>query len=97
MSCLELKQLFRINTKRIGIDAGGSSRFGCRPDGLGHGLGDVTADHERGCDTRGSSFEVDVESGEIGWIEADLDASTDECCVDGVTVPLERDRCGLGE
>ena len=56
---------------------------------------DVTADHERGRNTGGSSFEVDVETGETGWIEMHLDASTDERGGDGVTVPLEADRPGF--
>ena len=43
------------------------------------------------------TFPVHVETRQIFWIEAQFDASTNQCLVDGVPIASEGDRGGCGD
>src|SRR5436190_11731833 len=77
------------------IDAGRCWR--CRWLGLRHLAMHVATKDERDRLASRMTFPVHVQPRQILWIEAQLDAPTDQRLVDGVPIASQRDRSGAGD
>src|SRR5713226_5404287 len=94
----ELTQRFRVMGRQYQAEVIDASRRWWRGwQGLRHLAMHVATEDERDGLASRMTFPVHVQTRQILWIEAQFDAPTNQCLVDGVPIASQRDRGGAGD